>query len=195
MSDSPKRSIISIDNFWNILTWVAIPLSVEISSEYGSFCGLISSFTLVPYILAKFNNIYFDPSSKEDTPLTEVKVFNKRGESLSMHLPFEFDYVKSCFIVSVILTVIIGNVFAPSELNTSLIIFALLGLPMSYFIKNNIPVSAFFNAKAWDYYEVLFTPNDKKISHTPTGSDLNKELHYSPSHSYLISNIYHRMHK
>lgn len=112
-----------------------------------------------------------------------------------MHLPFEFDYVKSCFIVSVIIMVIIGNLFAPSELNTSLIIFVLLGLPMSYFIKNNIPVSAFFNAKAWDYYEVLFTPNGKKISHTPTGSDLNKELHYSPSHSYLISNIYHRMHK
>lgn len=195
MSDSPKRSIISIDNFWNVLTWVAIPLSVEISSEYGSILGLIGSFTLVPYILAKFNNIYFDPFSKEDTPLTEVKVFNKRGESLSMHLPFEFDYVKSCFIVSVIIMVIIGNVFTPSEIDTSLIIFALLGLPMSYFIKNNIPVSAFFNAKAWDYYEVLFTPNDKKISHT-TASGPSKspssslDNYYSPRKHYLSSNIY-----
>jgi hypothetical protein len=172
-----------------------MPVSVYISSEYGSFCGLISSFTLVPYILAKFNNIYFDPSSKGDTPLNEVKVFNKRGESLSMHLPFEFDYVKSCFIISVIIMVIIGNVFAPGEIVTSLIIFALLGLPMSYFIKNNIPVSAFFNAKAWDYYEVLFTPNDKKISHTPSSSDLHKKMYYSPSRSYLLSNIYHRMRK
>ena len=196
MSDSPKRSIISIDNFWNILTWVAIPLSVEISSEYGSILGLIGSFTLVPYILAKFNNIYFDPSSKEDTPLAEVKVFNKRGESLSMHLPFEFDYVKSCFIVSIIMMVIIGNVFTPSEIDTSLIIFALLGLPMSYFIKNNIPVSAFFNSKAWDYYEVLFTPNDKKVSHT-TASGPSKspssslDNYYSPKKHYLSSNIYH----
>ena len=196
MSDSPKRSIISIDNFWNILTWIAMPVSVYISSEYGSFCGLISSFTLVPYILAKFNNIYFDPSSKEDTPLNEVKVFNKRGESLSMHLPFEFDYVKSCFIISVIIMVIIGNVFAPGEIVTSLIIFALLGLPMSYFIKNNIPVSAFFNSKAWDYYEVLFTPNDKKISHT-TASGPSKspssslDNYYSPKKHYLSSNIYH----
>jgi hypothetical protein len=195
MSDSPKRSIISIDNFWNVLTWVAIPLSVEISSEYGSILGLIGSFTLVPYILAKFNNIYFDPSSKEDTPLTEVKVFNKRGESLSMHLPFEFDYVKSCFIISVIIMVIIGNVFAPSEIDTSLIIFILLGLPMSYFIKNNIPVSAFFNAKAWDYYEVWYTPNDKKISHT-TASGPSKspssslDNYYSPKKHYLSSNIY-----
>ena len=202
MSDSPKRSIISIDNFWNVLTWIAMPMSVYISLEYGNnifengtICGLISSFTMVPYILAKFNNIYFDPSSKEDSPLTEVKVFNKRGESLSMHLPFEFDYVKSCFIISVIIMVIIGNVFAPGEIVTSLIIFALLGLPMSYFIKNNIPVSAFFNAKAWDYYEVLFTPNDKKISHTPSSSDLHKKMYYSPSRSYLLSNIYHRMRK
>ena len=112
-----------------------------------------------------------------------------------MHLPFEFDYVKSCFIISVIIMVIIGNVFAPGEIVTSLIIFALLGLPMSYFIKNNIPVSAFFNAKAWDYYEVLFTPNDKKISHTPSSSDLDKNMYYSPSRSYLLSNIYHRMRK
>ena len=76
MSDSPKRSIISIDNFWNVLTWIAMPVSVYISLEYGNnifengtIGGLISSFTLVPYILAKFNNIYFNPSSKEDTPL------------------------------------------------------------------------------------------------------------------------------
>jgi hypothetical protein len=113
-----------------------------------------------------------------------------------MHLPFEFDYVKSCFIVSVIIMVIIGNVFAPSEIVTSLIIFTLLGLPMSYFIKNNIPVSSFFNAKAWDYYEVLFTPNDKKVSHAPTTSDYSKNApYYSPSYSSQLSNIYHRYHK
>ena len=195
MSDSPKRSIISIDNFWNILTWIAMPVSVYISSEYGSFCGLISSFTLVPYILAKFNNIYFDPSSKEDTPLTEVKVFNKRGESLSMHLPFEFDYVKSWLIIIITFLPIILYVFQPELLTGTVILFSLFGLPMSYFIKNNIPVSAFFNIKAWDYYDVLYTPDDKKISHTPSSSDLHKKMYYSPSRSYLLSNIYHRMRK
>ena len=52
MSDSPKKSIISIDNFWNVLTWIAMPMSVYISLEYGNnifengtICGLISSFT------------------------------------------------------------------------------------------------------------------------------------------------------
>ncbi|MBM3466574.1 MAG: hypothetical protein FJX70_01865 [Alphaproteobacteria bacterium] len=112
-----------------------------------------------------------------------------------MHLPFEFDYVKSCLIFVIIIMPLIINIFHPDRVTGNIVLFIFLGLPMSYFIKNSIPVSAFFNAKAWDYYEVLFTPNDKKISHTPTGSDLNKELHYSPSHSYLISNIYHRMRK
>ena len=193
MSDSPKRSIISIDNFWNILTWIAMPVSVYISSEYGSFCGLISSFTLVPYILAQFNNIYFDPSSKGDTPLNKVKVFNKRGKSLSMHLPFEFDYVKSWVFIIITFLPIILYIFQPELLTGTVILFTLLGLPMSYFIKNNIPVSAFFNAKAWDYYEVLFTPNDKKVSHTPSSSsDFYRKMHHSPSRSYLLSNIYHR---
>jgi hypothetical protein len=203
MSDSPKRSIISIDNFWNILTWVAMPMSVYMSLEYGNnifengtIWGLISSFTMVPYILAKFNNIYFDPSSKEDTPLTEVKVFNKRGESLSMHLPFEFDYVKSCLIFVIIIMPLIINIFHPDRVTGNIVLFIFLGLPMSYFIKNNIPVSAFFNAKAWDYYEVLFTPNDKKVSHTPTSSDYSKNApYYSPSYSSQLSNIYHRYHK
>ena len=200
MSNSPKRSIISIDNFWNILTWVAMPMSVYMSLEYGNnifengtIWGLISSFTMVPYILAKFNNIYFDPSSKEDTPLTEVKVFNKRGKSLSMHLPFEFDYVKSCLIFVIIIMPLIINIFHPDRVTGNIVLFIFLGLPMSYFIKNNIPVSAFFNAKAWDYYEVLFTPNDKKVSHTPSSSsDFYRKMHHSPSRSYLLSNIYHR---
>ena len=203
MSDSPKRSIISIDNFWNVLTWIAIPFSVYMSLEYGNnifengtIWGLIISFTMVPYILAKFNNIYFDPSSKEDTPLTEVKVFNKRGESLSMHLPFEFDYVKSWLIIIITFLPIILYIFQPELLTGTVILFTLLGLPMSYFIKNNIPVSAFFNAKAWDYYEVWYTPNDKKISHTPTSSDYSKNApYYSPSYSSQLSNIYHRYHK
>ncbi len=204
MSDSPKKSIISIDNFWNVLTWVAMPVFVYISLEYGNnicengtICGLISSFTMVPYILAKFNNIYFDPSSKEDTPLTEVKVFNKRGESLSMHLPFEFDYVKSCLIFVIIIMPLIINIFHPGRVTGNIVLFIFLGLPMSYFIKNNIPVSAFFNAKAWDYYEVWYTPNDKKVSHnTPTGSDYSKNApYYSPSYSSQLSNIYHRYHK
>jgi hypothetical protein len=150
---------------------------------------------MVPYILAKFNNIYFDPSSKEDTPLMEVKVFNKRGESLSMHLPFEFDYVKSWLIIIIIIMPLIINIFHPDRVIGNIVLFIFLGLPMSYFIKNNIPVSAFFNAKAWDYYEILFTPNDKKVSHTPSSSDLHKKMYYSPSRSYLLSNIYHRMRK
>jgi len=175
-------------------------MSVYISLEYGNnifengtIWGLISSFTLVPYILAKFNNIYFDPSSKEDSPLTEVKVFNKRGESLSMHLPFEFDYVKSWFLIIIVFLPIILYIFQPELLTGTVVLFALLGLPMSYFIKNNIPISAFFNAKAWDYYEVWYTPNDKKISHTPSSSsDFYRKMHHSPSRSYLLSNIYHR---
>ena len=112
-----------------------------------------------------------------------------------MHLPFEFDLVKSYLVFIIIFLPITLYILPVDRVTGNIVLFAFLGLPMSYFIKNNIPVSAFFNAKAWDYYEVLFTPNDKKVSHTPTGSDLNKELHYSPSHSYLISNIYHRMHK
>ena len=55
MSNSPKKSRLSIDNFWNVLTWIAMPLGVFVSAEYGSICGLIASFTLVPYILAKCN--------------------------------------------------------------------------------------------------------------------------------------------
>jgi hypothetical protein len=197
MSDSPKRSIISIDNFWNVLTWVAIPFSVYISFEYESICCLISSFTLVPYILAKFNNIYFDPSSKEDTPLTEVKVFNKQGESLSMHLPFEFDLVKSYLVFIIIFLPITLYILPVDRVTGNIVLFTFLGLPMSYFIKNNIPVSAFFNAKSWDYYEVWYTPNDKKVSHnTPTGSDYSKNApYYSPSYSSQLSNIYHRYHK
>jgi hypothetical protein len=150
---------------------------------------------MVPYILAKFNNIYFDPSSKEDTPLMEVKVFNKRGESLSMHLPFKFDYVKSWLIIIITFLPIILYIFQPELLTGTVILFTCLGLPMSYFIKNNIPVSAFFNIKAWDYYDVWYTPDDKKISHTPSSSDLHKKMYYSPSRSYLLSNIYHRMRK
>jgi hypothetical protein len=181
-----------------------MPVFVYISLEYGNnicengtICGLISSFTLVPYILAKFNNIYFDPSSKEDTPLTEVKVFNKRGESLSMHLPFEFDYVKSCLIFVIIIIPLIINIFHPDRVTGNIVLFIFLGLPMSYFIKNNIPVSALFNAKAWDYYEVWYTPNDKKVSHnTSTSSDYSKNApYYSPSYSSQLSNIYHRYHK
>ncbi|NDE19191.1 MAG: hypothetical protein EB000_01940 [Alphaproteobacteria bacterium] len=124
MSDSPKRSIISIDNFWNVLTWVAIPFSVYIS----------------------FDTLYILPVDR-----------------------------------------VTGNI----------VLFTFLGLPMSYFIKNNIPVSAFFNAKSWDYYEVWYTPNDKKVSHnTPTGSDYSKNApYYSPSYSSQLSNIYHRYHK
>jgi hypothetical protein len=111
-----------------------------------------------------------------------------------MYLPFEFDLVKSYLVFIIIFLPITLYILPVDRVTGNIVLFAFLGLPMSYFIKNNIPVSAFFNAKAWDYYEVLFTPNDKKISYTPTSSDLNKELHYSPSHSYLISNIYHRRH-
>lgn len=203
MSNSPKKSRLSIDNFWNVLTWIAMPSSVYISLEYGNnvfedgaIWGLISSFTLVPYILAKFNNIYFDPTNKPDTPLNEVKVFNKRGESLSVHLPFEFDLVKSCLIFAIIIMPLIINIFHPDRVTGNIVLFILLGLPMSYFIKNNIPISAFFNAKAWDYYEVLFTPKDKKPSHTPSSSDYGKDApYYSPSYSSQLSNIYHRNHK
>ena len=118
---------------------------------------------------------------------------NKRGESLSMHLPFEFDYVKSCLIFVIIIMPLIINIFHPDRVTGNIVLFIFLGLPMSYFIKNNIPVSAFFNAKAWDYYEVLFTPNDKKVSHTPSSSsDFYRKMHHSPSRSYLLSNIYHR---
>ena len=200
MSNSPKRSRISIDNFWNVLTWIAMPISLYMSLKYGNdiiedgaIWGVFISFTLVPFILAKFNNIYFDPSAKADTPLTEVKVFNKRGEDLSMHLPFEFDYVKSWIILIIITFPFIIFIFSPELLTGTVILFVLLGLPMSYFIKNNIPVSAFFKAQAWDYYEVWYTPTDKKISHTPSSSsDFYRKMHHSPSRSYLASNIYHR---
>jgi len=113
-----------------------------------------------------------------------------------MHLPFEFDYVKSWFLIIIVFLPIILYIFQPELLTGTVVLFALLGLPMSYFIKNNIPISAFFNAKAWDYYEVWYTPNDKKISYTPTSSDYSKNApYYSPSYSSQLSNIYHRYHK
>jgi hypothetical protein len=200
MSNSPKKSRLSIDNFWNVLTWIAMPLGVFVSAEYGSICGLIASFTLVPYILAKCNNIYFDPSAKEDTPLNAVLVFNKQGESLSMHLPFKFDMTKSWLVLIIIVMPFLIKIFHPDLLTGTIILFALLWLPMSYFIKNNIPISAFFNAKAWDYYEVVFVPNSKKTSNTSSSNSSRNSAttsssldnYYSPKKYYLSSNIYNR---
>jgi len=110
-----------------------------------------------------------------------------------MHLPFEFDLVKSYLVFIIIFLPITLYILPVDRVTGNIVLFAFLGLPMSYFIKNNIPVSAFFNAKAWDYYEVLFTPNDKKVSHTPSSSsDFYRKMHHSPSRSYLLGNIYHR---
>ena len=196
MSDSPKRSIISIDNFWNVLTWVAMPLCGFLSITYNSGWGMLASFTLVPYILAKCNNIYFDHVAMDSTPLNEVKVFNKRDQSLSIHLPFKLSMVFVQFIFSVIAFVVLINIFSASFSTGFIIMFVLFWWPMSYFIKNNIPVSTFFNSKAWNYNEDLGLESCNKPSHTPSSSsDLHKKMYYSPSRSYLLSNIYHRMRK
>jgi len=114
-----------------------------------------------------------------------------------MHLPFEFDLVKSYLVFIIIFLPITLYILPVDRVTGNIVLFTFLGLPMSYFIKNNIPVSAFFNAKSWDYYEVWYTPNDKKVSHnTPTGSDYSKNApYYSPSYSSQLSNIYHRYHK
>ena len=197
MSNSPKKSRLSIDNFWNVLTWIAMPLGGFLSITYSTGWGMLASFTLVPYILAKCNNIYFDPSNKADTPLNEVKVFNKRGESLSMHLPFKLSMVSIQFVFSIIAFVFLINIFEASFAVGFVIMFALFWWPMSYFIKNNIPISAFFNAKAWNYVEVCDnTPYVKKPSNTSSSSDYGKDApYYSPSYSSQLSNIYHRNHK
>jgi len=113
-----------------------------------------------------------------------------------MHLPFKFDCVKSYLVFIIIFLPITLYILPVDRVTGNIVLFIFLGLPMLYFIKNNIPVSAFFNAKAWDYYEVWYTPNDKKISYTPTSSDYSKNApYYSPSYSSQLSNIYHRYHK
>ena len=197
MSDSPKRSILSIDNFWNVLTWIAMPLCGFLSITYNSGWGMLASFTLVPYILAKCNNIYFDHVAMDSTPLNEVKVFNKRGQSLSIHLPFKLSMVFVQFIFSVIAFVVLINIFSASFSTGFIIMFVLFWWPMSYFIKNNIPVSTFFNAKAWNYNEDLGLESCNKPSNTPSSNSSRRtasslDNYYSPKKHYLSSNIYHR---
>jgi hypothetical protein len=75
---------------------------------------------------------------------------------------------------------------------------ALLWWPMSYFIKNNIPVSAFFNAQAWDHNEAFVAEpkTDKKAfidsANRSSKSTSSLDNYYSPKKYYLSSNIYNR---
>ncbi len=191
----------SRDNFWNLIVYFGVLLTVCISVQIDSMCCLISAFTVAPYILTRFNKIRY---------LENGACVNSRGNDLSNRLPL---LILPIIILNFILCVFgdVAGLFGflskiPQPFKFTAFIGCIMLWPMLYFIIKNCPISILFNVESWFGNSsgsasgfIRSSESHSALHHRPMNnsqaySSSSNDFITSPVYSYLPQNVYHNSH-
>lgn len=187
------------DNFWNLVVYFGILLTVFISAQTQSLLGLTCAFTITPYILTRFNRVKY---------LEEGSCVNSQGQDLSNRA---FVHIVNIIVSSVILAACL-NAFdffdflleMPQQFKFTALIGCVIFWPFVYFMFKNYPISILFNAAAWSRNVTIsssgsINSSDPTLGHRPmtsshSHSSSRNDFITSPVYSYMPQNIYHGSH-
>ena len=191
------KSLMSRDNFWNLIFWLGMILSASVVDLFKGFSlilavlFLVLTFTVTPYLLAKVNKVTY----------TNDKIFiNKQGQVLNDRYP------KQLVVVLGLSMLVSAQLFSTFSKTFPLLGNSMLGYigtvflcPILYFILKNCPVSILFNKHAWCEEVTGIIKNDTNQAFNPSSSSLKIIRSLYPSsrssnlrYKYLNSRIHRR---
>lgn len=187
----------SKDNFWNLIVYFGIVLTVLVAEQNGSALLLISSFTVVPYILTRFNKVKY---------LANGTCTNSQGDDLS-NKPAVLAFV---IIMLNFILCVFGDVAGwlsflssiPQPFKFTAFTCCIMFCPFMYFIIANCPISILFNIDSWigrsssasghlNSSEAHSTLHNRPMNNVHAHSPSRNDLITNPSYSYLPQNVYH----
>lgn len=186
----------SKDNFWNIAVYFGILLTVFVAEQYESVLLFVIAFTIVPYILTRFNKVRY---------LKDGTCVNSQGEDLSGRAPrFIFVIIVLNIILMAFLNAygyfgFLSNV--PQCCTLAVFTGCIIFWPFAYFIFKNCPISALLNADSWQISRAASASHasDPTLRHRPMTSSHDhsssrNDFITSPTYSHLPQNVYHSIH-
>ncbi len=167
------------DNFWNILIYIVMAIAAQISAEMHSAILLIASFTLVPYLLTKFNKVKY----------LDGKFINAEGKDLSHHLPTKLPLVLILTIILCIYTLPKVSSLAPEHFGWFFIMVTIGFIPFSYFVFINCPISLLFNEEGNKLYG--FTSSSPRRDYFANERKAAQDRSCSASYNMLPGNSHY----
>ena len=186
--------LLSKDNFWNLVVYFGIVLTVFAGEQLESATIFICAFTITPYILTRFNKVRY---------LEDGRCINSQGDDLSDRLPRALPLIIAldAMLVSFKFFGLIAKTPDGFKGTVALGIIALL--PILYFIIKNCPISILFNLEALSRNRIGATScsfktnsmlHTRPMNNSHAHSSSRNELITSPVYSHLPQNVYHSNH-
>jgi hypothetical protein len=187
-------SRLSKDNFWNLVVFLGILLTVAIAEHFSSALMFVLAFTAVPYLLTRFNKVKY---------LEDGTIVNSQGEDLNDRLP------RALLLIIILDLILISYKFfgliakTPDGFKGTVALGIITFLPTLYFVIKNCPISILFNLTPFlcrrtidasgiskDYMVISRRPMSSSHDHSASRNDLIT----NPIYGHLPQNIYHSNH-